>query len=483
MRLEDVTAELRPRSDWEAVDLGFAMARRAFWRCLSIWWLALLVPAVVGIVLLRNHPWWFVALFWWWRPAGARMVLFELSRRLFGEKPVWRQVWPQLPRAWWRRFFHRFLLARFSPWAPITMAVEDLEGLRGATCRQRTRLLLRRGESVAFGLSAGGAFMAVWLALGLIGLFQMLLPEGQDGIYTQARQALSAGNLALLPLASCWMIVGCLMLSVSLCDVFVTGGGFGLYVNSRSWIEGWDVELAFKRLANRLGGAAAAVLAILLCFSPAPAQAAPRPPSEVIREVKSHPDFETRRIKVRDPDPSTSSSSSSSSPPNWLAGLVGGFGYLVAGVAVAALIAGIAWLLWTFRHVFMNRGLPGARGDFRPSARVVMGMEVTRDSLPDDIPTSAWKLWMAGRRQEALALLYRGAISRIIESGRVEIAESDTEGDCLRRVRDAGGATEPAYFQDLTGVWIGLAYAKTLPPDSAVEALCRQWPYVERRSA
>ena len=27
MRLEDVTAELRPRSDWEAVDLGLALAR------------------------------------------------------------------------------------------------------------------------------------------------------------------------------------------------------------------------------------------------------------------------------------------------------------------------------------------------------------------------------------------------------------------------------------------------------------------------
>ena len=54
MRLEDVTAEIRPRSDWEAVDLGMALVRRDFWRCLVVWWLALspLLLVVVGLVLV-----------------------------------------------------------------------------------------------------------------------------------------------------------------------------------------------------------------------------------------------------------------------------------------------------------------------------------------------------------------------------------------------------------------------------------------------
>ena len=30
MKLEDVTAQLRPRGSWEAVDLGFALTRRHF---------------------------------------------------------------------------------------------------------------------------------------------------------------------------------------------------------------------------------------------------------------------------------------------------------------------------------------------------------------------------------------------------------------------------------------------------------------------
>src|SRR6218665_3906363 len=102
MRLEDVTAEIRPRSDWEAVDLGFAMIRRDFWRCFTVWWLALLVPLLTAGWFLREMPLVLAMLFWWWKPVGSRMVLFELSRRLFGEQPGWRAVFREIPRAWFR---------------------------------------------------------------------------------------------------------------------------------------------------------------------------------------------------------------------------------------------------------------------------------------------------------------------------------------------------------------------------------------------
>ena len=129
MQLDAVTAEIRPRSDWEAVDLGFAMVRRDFWRSITVWWLALGIPAAIGAVVLWDHPLILLTLFWWLKPAGSRMVLFGLSRRLFGEVPSWRLIWREIPRAWTRRFFYRFVWARFSPWLPVTLAVEDLEGL------------------------------------------------------------------------------------------------------------------------------------------------------------------------------------------------------------------------------------------------------------------------------------------------------------------------------------------------------------------
>ena len=70
--------------------------------------------------------------------------------------------------------------------------------------------------------------------------------------------------------------------------------------------------------------------------------------------------------------------------------------------------------------------------------------------------------------------------AKIIDVSGVEIQESDTEGDCLRRVQDAGAAAHPRYFNGLTGTWMQLAYAGRTPPETEVRALCESWPFRER---
>lgn len=481
MKLEAVTAEIRPRSDWEAIDLGFAMVRRSFWRCWLVWWLTVALPTTVAAFFLWDHPVWFLLLFWWWRPAASRMVLFELSRRLFGEQPSWRQVWREIPRAWVRRFFHRFVIARFSSHAPLTMPVEDLERLRGKSYRQRCRLILRRGDSAVVRLSIGGLLGACWLTVGLFGVAMMFVPEGQGGSWMEAFEMWRASkNPFEIPPLITRTVVALFLVSQSLADLFVTGAGFGIYVNNRTWIEGWDVELAFKRLANRLGKIAAIfALGFACCLSPARAETRPEPET-VIREVKADPVFEVHKEKTRVPK---ANNLSNWSMPQWWAEFIKGFGLLLLVLIAAALLAGLVWLVVRYRHLFQGRAggrdvLP--RG---PSARVVMGMEVSPESLPDDVPATAWRWWLEGRRHEALALLYRGAIARFIDHGRVEIAESDTEGDCLRRVNAAGEPLQADYFRGLTGAWIRLAYARQWPADEEIDTLCRRWPFAEGRRA
>jgi len=477
MRLEAVTAEIRPRSDWEAVDLGFALVRRSFWRCWLVWWLAVALPTAIAAFFLWNHPIGFLLLFWWWRPAASRMVLFELSRRLFGEEPSWRQVWREMPRAWGRRFFHRFVIARFSTHAPLTMPVEDLERLRGNDYRQRCRLILRRGDSAVVRLSIGGLLAAGWLAVGLFGVVMMFVPEGQGGSWREAFEIWRAAkNPFEIPPLIARTAVALFVISRSLTDLFITGAGFGIYVNNRTWIEGWDVELAFKRLASRLGKIAALLaLGFACCLSAARADERPAPET-VIREVKADPVFEVRKEKHRAPK---GSPASDWRLPKWWEELMGGFGLLLLVLAVAVLLAGLVWLGVRYRHLF--QGLAGGPGGLSrvPVARVVMGMEVSPESLPGDVPATAWRWWREGRRHEALALLYRGAIARLIHDGRVEIAESDTEGDCLRRVSATGERSQADYFHGLTGAWIRLAYARQWPADEEVDALCRRWPFVE----
>jgi hypothetical protein len=111
-----------------------------------------------------------------------------------------------------------------------------------------------------------------------------------------------------------------------------------------------------------------------------------------------------------------------------------------------------------------------------------MGMAVAPESLPQDIPGAAMDLWRVGRRQEAMSLLYRGTISKLISNGGVEIAESDTESDCLRRV-EAEAAAHAGYFGGLTEAWMRLAYGRSAPPDEAMQELCARWPFTEGRTA
>ncbi len=486
MQLEDVTAEIRPRSDWEAVDLGLAMVRRDFWRCFAFWWLAVLVPTAVAGVLLWDSPIVWLLMFWWWKPAGGRMVLFEVSRRLFGARPAMKEVLLQVPKVWFRRFFNRFVWTRFSPWLPVTMAVVDLEGLAGKSYRQRCRQVTRRGESVMmwFYLLADAA--AGWFGLGFLMVVWMFLPEGQDQAWRLSIETWNPDQPFDFPDLIVRTVVLCVMLAMSLTDVFVAGAGFGVYINNRTAIEGWDVELAFRRLGRRLAGVVSGLLVMgLACGQWAAGAGEPSEAKVVMEEVKSHPDFKVHTVTDRIPE--AKGGGFWEWLAKWLDGLFGGMGVgsmgemlrpLVLVSVIGVLAALIAWLIWKNRHWFAVAGVVGAE-DKPARARVVMGMEVSADTLPDDVPGAAMALWREGKRQEAMGLLYRGAISKVMDVGGVAIEESDTEGDCLRRVHEAGGAAHPEYFAGVTGAWIGLAYAGKVPEDATVESLCRGWPFVE----
>ena len=474
MRLESVTAELRPRSDWEAVDLGLALVRRDFRRLFASWWLGMLPVLLLSPFLLRDYPVLLVLLCWWWMPVGSRLVLFVLSRRLFGERPRWKEIFRELPRACVRRFGFRMLWARFSPWRPLTMAVEDLEGLSGKEYAQRVRLLLRRGDATVVLLALWRAALTGWIALSVFFTAMMFLPSGQAEEWKALMDAWNDDSWGEIPAAVGWLALFSLLLSMSLVDVFATGAGFGIYVNHRTWIEGWDVELAFRRLGNRLRGAGAALLGLLLAFGMTPAAEAQAGPKETIEEVKAHEDFTVHSVEERVPKSRTSSSPSWDG--SWLAGIAQALMWLILGAFVAFLV----WLIWRFRHLFRGSG-GAAPKRIAPQARVVMGMEVAPESLPADIPAAAMELWRVGRRQEAMSLLYRGTISKLIATGGVEIAESDTESDCLRRVA-AEAQAHAGYFSGLTEAWMRLAYGRSAPPDEAMQELCASWPFAEGRA-
>ena len=87
----------------------------------------------------------------------------------------------------------------------------------------------------------------------------------------------------------------------------------------------------------------------------------------------------------------------------------------------------------------------------------------------------ARQLYQAGNYREALSLLYRAALSRLIDRYQVAFRSSHTEAECASLVRARGIDSLSHYFAELTGVWQRLAYGHLLPADAVVRGLCERW--------
>lgn len=469
MRLEDLTIALRPRQTWEAADLGCALVRRDYGRLLGLWLLSATPVWLLLAALFWRWPLGFGLAAWWLKPLYGRLLLHHLSRAAFGSRPTLRQALREWPRLWWRHGLPSLLWRRLSMIRSFAMPVLLLEGQHGRKARARIRALALDGGSS--GASVTWVFvkleLAVWL--GLSALVSTVTPEASlpdwrewlqnPDVWMQVSPAAQwQGNLLYLA-------------AMTLIEPFYVGAGFGLYLNSRTKLEGWDIELTFRRLAERLRPAAGLVLLALMLPLAGLAET-PSDPKEIIAEVVKRPEFEehwrTQRVWVPDqparPDPTGLP---------YLAPLLQALGY-----ATVALLAGLL-VYWLVRNRHLLRRRPGPAHPPAPETApgIVMGLEIDPASLPADIPGAAAEAWRQGRTREALSLLYRGSLGRLVEQQRLTIRDSDTEDDCLTRVGQSGDAGTCAFFTRLTRVWVGTAYAGRTASEEEFHQLCRDWPF------
>ena len=504
MRLEHISAVLRPRADAEAVDLGLAMVRR---HAAGIYkaWFTLLVPLWgLLIALLPDNPSLVVLIAWWLKPVYDRVVLFYLGRALFGAPPTWREQLREWPKMLGRRLGLSLIWGRFSGVRSFTMPVVVLEGLTGKLYKDRTAILKRHGGLAAFGFMQLFVLLELAVILGLWFGIVSWLPEEYTEWFQDVRILLTRGMEP--PPGLLWSVAACYLAAVALVEPFYAGGGFGLYINSRTHLEGWDVDLAFRQLGSRLRARAAAMtppppLVLLLVagfifslgsLSPAMAQAVDGTEAKSqIKEILTHPDFSENVKKYQswewDPTP----------PPtprpepegwdwSWLTSIWNGLGSFFSGdwkdvlprlllaLAITALLLWMGRLLWKHRASLRLSG-PVREKDCGP--RTVLGMDVTPESLPADIPSAAWSAWQAGDPAAAVRLLYRGALAWLMTQGTLGIRESDTEGDCLRHAGALPDAGKRAYFADLTRAWLSTAYGNSPPASAAMQVLCARWPF------
>ncbi len=158
-----------------------------------------------------------------------------------------------------------------------------------------------------------------------------------------------------------------------------------------------------------------------------------------------------------------------------------GFFQGVARVGEVLLWVGGALLLVFFAYrIARNRqwllsgsALLGKKAGARPAE--LFGLDVRPESLPADLVGEALALLQRGRHREALSLLYRGSLARLIHEPGMEIPAGATEGDCLRMVRAGRPEGEADFFRRLTRSWLRMAYGHLPPAAGRIEVLCRDW--------
>ncbi len=483
----EVTAQLRPRTGWESQDLGLALVRGQLGALL--WqWLVVLGPMWIGLGwALRYHPGWFLFLTWWLKPLYDRLPLFTLSRRLFGQETRLRDVLRAWPKLWLKGNWWFLTLGRFSFYRSFAMPIKVLEGATHRTYRRRLRLLLRQeGDSTMIWISLGWLLISLLVTLACWSLWSSLSVNLESDDSSPVWWQIFSNRGPQIDLSTWWTFAILHLVGMTLTEFWYLGGGFGLYLNSRSHLEGWDIEVSFRSLAARLAeitGRAVIVIVLGLGLSQMPAA---QPAEALTEQTLSQAEIEQRVKDIKAaPDFKVLSEEHTVyddvSGPDWNWGFpdlswLGSLMQFVVWLGLVGLIVFLLWKLYEHRGAFRFRPGPPVPEVALSKARVVLGMEVTPESLPANIPAAAAVCWQAGDVRGALRLLYAGSLHWMIQRAHLPIQESDTEGDCLRHSQ-ALPIPPQQYFSSLTQTWMEHAYGYRIPATSTMEQLLAQWPF------
>jgi hypothetical protein len=460
----DIAIALRRRSPWEAMDLGLSMLQR-WWRQVYAAHFLVALPLMAAAIAtgwFLGRAWVALLAIWWLKPVYDRVVLHVLSRAVFGELQGARAALASAKEWLGTGLFMALTFGRFDPARSFNLPVRQLEGQAGRAARARRGVLARRVRSYAIWLTLVCQHLEILVLMGSFGLLaKLVLPARAD----EAKSLFAvlfgdsddAGSLFSFEDAFAYAA------AVLLLEPFYVAAGFALYLNRRTLLEGWDIEVALRRIAERHAASAVIVLFVLACAAmPSPAFAQDKDPKKEIAEVLKSKEFGYYRQVERWQPRERPTEREAESGSNWL-----GIGYALAKAAEVlmwiAAAALLGYALWWAARMLPRRGAAPAQ-PYRPPA-ALFGMELAPEKLPSDVGAAAAALAREGKLREALGLLYRGALSELVHKRGVQLLPSHTEGDVLRL------SEELPYLENLINAWRSCAYARRMPAAAEVERL------------
>jgi len=249
MNLTKLNIDIRPRSNWEAIDLGTLLARQHYGLLIQCGILTMLPVAMACFVSLFYLPSWVgLLIFWWLKPFYERAMLYTLSQAIFTHPPTLKAVVRQLPSLLKKQWLAWLTVYRLSPSRSFNQNVSILENLRGNAYSKRLSDL-----HYANGTAKGGGWLTVigihiegisHTALLTIIAFLFYLDNSTQSWWDFSRTVDEGALLSIISMILAYLIV-------LLIAPFYVASGFTLYLNRRIQLEGWDIEQQFRNLVNR----------------------------------------------------------------------------------------------------------------------------------------------------------------------------------------------------------------------------------------
>ncbi|HET6629094.1 MAG TPA: DUF4129 domain-containing protein [Woeseiaceae bacterium] len=163
--------------------------------------------------------------------------------------------------------------------------------------------------------------------------------------------------------------------------------------------------------------------------------------------------------------------------PGWTRWVIELFGWLAEAsrllvwLLIAALLALLVLYAVRLTRAFGRDGV----GAGAPVPTHVRDLDIRPESLPGDIGAAAWELWERGARREAVALMYRGLLSRLVHVHEVPIRDSSTEGESLALAERHLPSPRRGYVARLIRTWQLAMYGGEDPQGAEMRALCEQF--------
>ena len=454
MKFQDSQVELRLRTQDEAIDVGILLARRYWWALLGSW--ALFAIPVFGLACFVPHTLLAVLILWWFKPLFERLPLLVVSSAIFSQKhtvkSALRSVFQYDTLAW-------LTIYRVCPGRSTLTPVAALEGIESGTGQIRRRRQLVKSPLISsYLLLHIGMFLCEFLLV-VIGVF----------LYMKIVEPVFDGTLAFYDLfVAQWewvwtsqsgkvLLLCMVLMSSAFMAPFYVCAGFGLYINRRIGLEGWDLYLGFQRI---VAGLTVVCVAFLIFV----------PNAQVAAQETSLPTEGTTQSHIRSEIDDTMSEHVVREevvrvPRNLELGIGTGPGvltrivsYIVISLLIASVIGLVIWVLIRLRvWEFVKR---------RSKTRSVDETEVSiiADStkevdLPADVVANAKLAWSEGRARDAMSLLYRGALLFLIAKHSCPIEVCDTERVCARVIARRVPSLSTV-FNKLSMHWQQVAYGK-----------------------